>query len=139
MNQVMKPILGTLAAFVVMFGLAGIFNTFLIADLLRQNVNPVMLRTPQNRLLIGLGYLVLALLMTALYPRIARADHPVFLRGLLFGMIIGLLWMLPMSLVLHGVYNLPGMALLLDTAWALIEQGLGGVVIAVIYGRDTGK
>ena len=56
-------------------------------------------------------------------------------KGLRFGMIMGLVWMFPFSLVLHGAYNFPSAAIFIDTGWALIEQGVGGIVISLIYGR----
>jgi hypothetical protein len=36
---------------------------------------------------------------------------------------------------LFGVYRFPYLALPLDFAWALVEQGVGGVVVAMVVGR----
>ena len=35
--------------------------------------------------------------------------------------------------VLHGAHDFPAVALLIDPAGALVAQGLGGVVIGVVY------
>ena len=42
---------------------------------------------------------------------------------------------MPYSLVLFGVYRFPYVALTLDFAWALVEQGMGGLVIGLIHGK----
>ena len=43
------------------------------------------------------------------------------------------MWMSPPNLVLHGVYEFPFDAQFTDTGWALVEQGLDGIVIAAVY------
>ena len=53
----------------------------------------------------------------------------------LFGMVAGIFWLLPQALVLHGVYRFPLMGLLIDPAWALLEQGIGGAIIGLIYAK----
>jgi len=40
---------------------------------------------------------------------------------------------MPYSLVLFGVYKFPYAALPLDFAWALIEQGVGGLLIGLVH------
>ena len=47
------------------------------------------------------------------------------------------LWLMPCSLILFGVYRFPYEALPLDFAWAFVEQGLGGVLVAV--GLERGR
>jgi hypothetical protein len=82
------------------------------------------------------GYLLLALLMAWLYPRFVRPISSPVRDGLLFGIGSAVVWSMPYSLVLFGVYNFPYPALPRDFAWALVEQGAGGVVIALIYGKS---
>lgn len=49
-----------------------------------------------------------------------------------FGVIMGLLWVLPHGVVLHGVeYGATGKLILVDAAWHLVEQGIGGIVMAL--------
>ena len=50
-------------------------------------------------------------------------------------MVAAVCWLMPYSLVLFGVYNFPYVVLPMDFAWALVEQGIGGVVIGLIQGR----
>jgi len=51
------------------------------------------------------------------------------------GMGAGACWIMPYSLVLFGVYKFPFIALPVDFAWALVEQGIGGLVIGLVYGK----
>jgi hypothetical protein len=52
-----------------------------------------------------------------------------------FGIVIAVCWLMPYSLVLFGVYRFPYVALPMDFAWAVFEQGMGGLVIGLIYGK----
>jgi hypothetical protein len=129
-----KYLLATLAASVVMFSLAGLYTSVLARDFVAAHVDPAMLRTPPNLLLVFVGYVVLALLMSAIYPRMYAGDGASAWSGARFGTLAGVFWLMPYSLVLFGVYQFPYLALPLDFAWALVEQGLGGVAIGLVYG-----
>lgn len=130
-------VLATLAAFFVMFALAGVFNQILIKDFVRNNIASSILRETPVTSSIVLGYLLLSVFMSYLYPIFARPGQSTLVQGVKFGALMGLLWMFPFNLVLHGNYNFPAVALLIDTGWALLEQGLGGVVIALVYGSTV--
>lgn len=118
-----------------MFSLAGLYTGVLAHNFIVNNVDPNLLRNTPNFMLIALGYVVLALLMALLYPRFVRGSRSPAFDGLRFGLIAGVFWLMPYSLVLFGVYNFPYVALPLDFAWALLEQGTGGLVIGLIYGK----
>jgi hypothetical protein len=130
-----KTLFAVVAATVVMFSLAGLYTGVLARDFIANNVEPTMLRNPPNMLLVASGYFVLALLMAFLYPRLVRASGSPAVSGLRFGLAAGVCWLMPYSLVLFGVYAFPYAALPLDFAWALVEQGTGGIVIGLIYGK----
>ena len=57
------------------------------------------------------------------------------LRPMQPGMVAGIAWLLPQALVLHGIYRFPDLGLLIDPAWALLEQGIGGAIIGMIYAK----
>ncbi len=130
-----KFLIAWLLAFGVMFGLAGVFNTVVIHDFVVANIKPDLLRTPPNMAFIMSGYVLLSLLMVYLYPRFVKEGAYSARRGLGYGMLFGIVWLLPYSLVLHGAYQFPVKALFFDTAWALLEQGAGGAIIGFIYAR----
>lgn len=126
-----KTIIATVAATAVMFSLAGLFNGVLAREFLINNVDQSLLRMPTNLMLVASGYLLLALLMTLLYPRLVRVGGTPAIKGLLFGIGAGIFWVMPYSLVLFGVYKFPYIAIPLDFAWAIVEQGMGGLVIGL--------
>jgi hypothetical protein len=119
-----------------MFSLAGLYTGFLAKAFIESNVNSSMLRAPPNLYLVFFGYLVLSFLMTIAYQRFVTVKGSPAWCGIRFGMMSGVVWLMPYSLVLFGVYNFPYIVLPVDFIWALVEQGLGGLVIGIIFGRD---
>ena len=55
--------------------------------------------------------------------------------GLRFGLVAGVCWLMPYNLVLFGAYKFPYVALPFYFAWALVEQGIGGLVIGLSMGN----
>ena len=128
-------IVSSLVSFLAMFVLAGLFNGLVINELVTDNIDPAMLLDSPDLAMIVLGYALLALLMTRIYPRVvSRASYSVR-SGFLFGMVAGIFWLLPYALVLHGVYRFPLLGLLIDPAWALLEQGIGGAIVGLIHAK----
>ena len=130
-----KTILATITASAVMFSLAGFYTGVLARQFIAVHVDQALLRTPPNLVLVFFGYFVLALLMALLYGRFVRVTGSPAWAGLRFGLMAAVCWLMPYSLVLFGVYKFPYVALPLDFAWALVEQGMGGLVIGLIHGK----
>ena len=128
-------ITSVLAACLAMFVMAGLFNGLVVNRLVSEDIDPAMLRDAPNLTLIALGYLLLALIMTLVYARVVTRASYSIRSGFLFGMVAGIAWLLPQSLVLHGVYRFPLPSLMIDPAWALLEQGIGGAIIGLIHAR----
>jgi hypothetical protein len=131
-----KLILSGIAASLVMFSLAGLYTGVLARSFIASHVDIALLRSPANLALVYAGYLLLGLLMAWLYPRFVRTVVSPWRGGLLFGVGSAVFWLMPYSLVLFGVYNFPYAALPIDFTWAFVEQGAGGVVIALIHGKS---
>lgn len=134
-----KPLFAAASAAVIMFSLAGLYTGVIAREFIAHNVDSTMLRQPANLVLVFVGYALLAVLMTTLYGRFMRGPNSSAWSGLRFGMMVGVCWLVPYSLVLFGVYKFPYVALPLDFGWALIEQGIGGLVIGLIYGKSSDK
>lgn len=81
-----------------------------------------------------LGYLILGAIMTYLFPLIYKGEKPVY-EGLKFGIVIGLLWVFPHELVMVGAHGDSISYVLKNAAWHMVEQGIGGIVIAYVYNR----
>ncbi len=128
-----KLILSCIAGFIVMFLLAGLWHMALMSDLYT---------TPSSREeplmgFIALGLFILALLMAYLYPKGYSGGSPVT-EGLKFGILVGLMWVLPLGLILYAVqegYTLN--MVIVDAIWHMVEEGVGGIVIGLVYGRQA--
>jgi len=135
--DIKKFFLAGIVGSVVMFLLAGMWNTVIVRNFIETQIDPSQLRSVPVLYLVILGYLVLGFLMAIIYPRFAKGGKSVIGQGLMFGIIAGALWMLPYSLVLNGIYNFPFVAIGYDAIWVIVEQGIGGIVIAMVYGEKV--
>lgn len=132
-------LLAVVASALAMFSLAGLFTGVLAHDFIAQNLAGPALRNPPNLPLVFAGYVLLALCMTLVHRRLFHGTPPTTWVNARFGMLAGVVWLMPYSLVLFGIYAFPYVALALDFSWALVEQGLGGVIIGAILGRSRGR
>src|SRR3989339_1867126 len=130
-----KIIFAVFAAFVVMFVLSGLWHMVILGDFYTSN-DVALARTEVNMLPVVLGVFILTFLMAVIYPSVYKGGSPLK-EGFRFGAVIGIIWALPMQLVFHGIWNYPLSGVLVDSAWHIVEHGLGGIVIAYIFG--TGK
>lgn len=137
MKRIVLAALAALAAALAMFSLAGLYTGVLARAFIASHVDPAMLRPSPNLALTFAGYALLALLMTLLYARLIPVMRSPAWDGVRFGMISGICWLMPYSLVLFGVYRFPYVVLPMDFAWALIEQGVGGLIIGLVLGKTA--
>ena len=100
--------------------------------------NAAVAREQVNFLFIVLGYGALAFLMSYAYPIGYKGGTPVK-EGLRFGILVGLLVALPLNLILHGVWKVTLAGSLVDSIYHVIEQIVGGIIIALIYGNTSAK
>lgn len=124
-----------IAALVVMLGLAVLFYGLVLGRALDRLIDSALLKPSLGFSCITLGYIALAVLMAWVYPHYRLDPGPFWQRGLQFGVVMALLWIFPLTLVLHGFYRFPFSLVLLVTMWALVEQGAGGIVIAWVHQR----
>ena len=132
-----KLILATLASFVVMFALGGLFHMVIAKDfmLAHAGIAGDISRKEPLMIYIGLGVLVLAFMMSYMYPKGVEGENHL-VQGFKFGMMIGIIWITPFSLILYGsvkMFSLTNVAA--PALWHILEQGIGGMVIAMVYGK----
>jgi hypothetical protein len=84
--------------------------------------------------LLFVAYFILAGFMAYLYPLIYDGKKPVA-DGLRFGVIIGLLWVFPHGLAMAGAHGTSISYEIKNSAWHMVEQGIGGIIIALTYGK----
>ena len=129
-----KFVLGALAVFVVGFLLSGLWHVVLMGDYY-ESVTAGGREAPIMSA-VGLAYLVVGVIMAYMYPKGYEGGSPLA-EGLKFGAIIGLLWWFPTNLILYAVQDGPASVIFLDGAWHVVEEGLAGVALAMVYGRAS--
>jgi uncharacterized membrane protein len=133
--NVKRWLLAGLVGFVVMFILSGLWYMLIMGGFYQEYSGAVM-REQFNFIPIVLGYLVMAFLMSYIYP-IGYKGGPPLKEGVRFGVFIGLLVWLSSNLILYGAHNMTLSATLVDSGWHVIEEGIGGIVIALVHGTAS--
>jgi len=128
-----KITLATLGSALTMWLVAGLWHEVIMAEFYACATHG----SHEGRGIILIGYIILAGLMAYLYPLLDKTGRPL-IEGIRFGAIIGLLWVLPHGLVMAGAHGDPIPYIFLNAAWHIVEQGIGGIVIALIYAKGTG-
>lgn len=128
--NIKKFILATLAGSVAMWLLAGLWHELIMANFYSSETHA----THEGTVIIFLAYLVLGVLMAYVYPLGYKGGRPA-LEGLRFGIVIGLVWVFPHGLAMAGAHGDSLLYVFKNAAWHIIEQGVGGIIIALVYAR----
>jgi hypothetical protein len=80
------------------------------------------------------AYLLLGTLMAILYPRFNNNRRPIIF-GMMFGCIIGFLWVFPHELAMAGAHGTSLGYVFRNGAWHVVEQGIGGLIIGAFYAK----
>ncbi|MDH5445527.1 MAG: hypothetical protein OEY52_08205 [Gammaproteobacteria bacterium] len=88
----------------------------------------------EGTVIILIAYIILALLMVYLYG-FYRIKKDSLIQAFLFGVVIGLLWVFPHELAMAGAHGESVRYVFINAAWHMVEQGVGGLVIALISKR----
>ncbi|MBW1767655.1 MAG: hypothetical protein JRF49_07320 [Deltaproteobacteria bacterium] len=124
-----KLFLATLSGGFGMWVIAGIWHNLIMAKLY-ESVHA----THEGLGLLLVAYFILALLMSYIYPLGYKGGKPIW-EGLRFGIVIGILWVFPHGLAMAGAHGDSISYVFKNAAWHMVEQGLGGIIIGLIYGR----
>lgn len=130
MVNLKKLILSTLIGGLGMWVIAGIYHNLIMANLYEETQ-----ATHEGLGILLVAYFILALIMAYVYPLGYKGKSPA-LEGLRFGIIIGLLWVFPHGLAMAGAHGESIIYVFKNSAWHMVEQGLGGVIIGLIYGKS---
>ncbi|MBO6524955.1 MAG: hypothetical protein JJ971_14070 [Balneolaceae bacterium] len=133
----MRAFLGFIGALVLMFSLGGIWNAVLMQDFYLA-YSPTNILPPEDFSItsIALGYIVLTAIMTFIVVQNFN-ENPKFVGGFMFGGTFGLAATLPLYLILYGRWDISLTYILVDSAWHVFEQGLGGALLCWLYYRGT--
>ena len=127
--NVKKIVIATLLGGFVMWVVAGIWHNLIMAKLYEDTH-----ATHEGIGILLTAYFILALFMSYLYPLIYKEENPLT-NGLKLGMLIGALWVFPHGLAMAGAHGDSILYVLKNTVWHMVEQGIGGIVIAFVYAR----
>ena len=128
-----KFVLAAIAGFIVMFGISALWHKIVMGSFYGNHYEAIA--TNVDLLYVLIGYLVIGLLMAFIYPIGYKGGSPLK-EGPRFGALIGLVGLLPMTLiVLLGSGLVTHTGAIVDVIWHIIEEGIGGTVIALVYGR----
>jgi len=123
-----KLAIATASGALSMWLLAGLWHEVIMASFYQNETHA----THEDSLIIFLAYLILGLIMAYIYPLGYKGGRP-FVEGLRFGIIMGLLWVFPHELAMAGAHGDSLLYVFKNAAWHIVEQGAGGIVIALIY------
>lgn len=135
-----KYLTASVSGFIVMFILGWIGHE-LILSAINSGPDPLesVMRSEPNIIGIAVAYLILALLMAYIYPKGVEEGSKLS-NGLKFGIIIGLIFELPMAVILYSILDGITISMVLtEGVWHMIEQGIGGIAIAYAYGASVLK
>jgi len=121
--------------------LVGGFGMWIIAGLWHNLILPSFNKNVQAHHdglgLMLVAYFILAILMAYIYSLSYKGGKPL-IEGLKIGVIIGILWVFPHGLAMAGTHDTSVIYEVKNTLWHMIEQGIGGIIIALIQGKDPG-
>jgi len=123
-------VIATLASGLAMWALAGLWHKLLAVAFYTRETHA----SHEGVGIILAAYMVLALIMVYLFP-IQKTEAAPILTGMIFGAVIGLLWVFPHELAMAGAHGKSLVYVFKNAAWHIVEQGIGGIVIALAATR----
>lgn len=132
-----KYLIASVSGFLVMFILGWVGHELILPAVTGPDPLESIMRNEPNFIGIAVAYLVLGLLMAYIYPKGVEGGSK-FSSGLKFGILIGLVFELPMSLILYSVLDGVTLSLVFsETIWHVIEEGIAGIAVAYAFGLPT--
>ncbi len=125
-----RIILSGALAGLAMWLLAGLWHEIVAAHFYAERVDA----GHQGLGIILAAYLMLGLLMAFMFERI-RGHGSTSIAGLIFGALIGVVWVLPHGIAMAGAHGEPVLYEFQNAAWHVVEQGLGGLIIGAVHRR----
>lgn len=126
--NIQRLTISSIAVGFFMWAIAGIWHKLILANFY---TNAVEAEHKGIGILL-LSYCILALLMAILYTPYHKVERPLR-SGLVFGIIIGLIWVFPHGLAMAGAHGEPLDYVIKNALWHVIEQGLGGILLGWLF------
>jgi hypothetical protein len=131
--NVKKFLLAGLAAFAVIALLGGLWHKVLLGNFYGEHFKFV---ADINMVKVIIGFFLTGFLLSAIYPIGYKGGSPAS-EGYRFGMLMGAVWMVPTAFVIFlGAGLVTPVGVVVDMPWhILIEEGIAGLVIGLVYGK----
>ena len=130
-----KLVLSAIGAGLVMWVVAGLWHNLILPGLYSHR------HAAHDGIgMLLLAYLLLGGFMAGIYGRLRPLRVNFLWNGVIWGAMIGVLWVLPHGLAMVGAHGESWLYVLKNTAWHAVEQGIGGITIALILrNKDVGQ
>lgn len=129
-------LLATLVGFIVLFFSGWVFYDMIAGSFFESHATEfgtAAMRAEPEMIMIAIGCLVQAFVMSVLYGKWARGHHSAK-EGFTFGAWIGVFLGFGVWILNEGVMDMTDMtARLVDGVWNVVQYGLVGLVIALVY------
>jgi DMSO/TMAO reductase YedYZ heme-binding membrane subunit len=125
--KIKKLVISTLASGFVMWVTAGLWHNLIMANLYKD-----VTEKHEGIGILLIAYFILALLMTYIYTRFYKKESPIK-DGILLGALFGIIWVFPHQLAMAAAHGEPLLYVFKNGIWHIVEQGIGGLIIGVIY------
>ncbi len=119
--------LSTLFSGLGMWIIGGFYHN-LILPAVDENIHP----HHEGLGIVLIAYFILAFLMTYLY-QLNSASPNSLIKGIKFGVIIGILWVFPHGLAMAATHETSVLYEIKNTLYHVIEQGIGGMIISLVF------
>ena len=126
-----KLLTATFVSGFIMWIIAGLWHN-LILPIFNKNIHA----HHEGLGLMLIAYFILSFLMAYIYLLSYKGEKPI-IEGLKIGVIVGILWVFPHGLAMAGVHNTSIFYEVRNTLWHIIEQGIGGIIIAIIMLKNS--
>ena len=128
-TKLRKLIIATFVGGFGMWVVAGLWHNLILPNV-DENVHP----HHEGLGLLLVAYFILAILMAYIYSLSYKGVNPI-MEGLRLGVVVGLLWVFPHGLAMASTHSTSIVYEINNAIWHIVEQGIGGVIIALVYGR----
>jgi hypothetical protein len=134
-----RLIVGAVVAFAVIFNLGYVFHEMVAADFFKANLGPGVQRAHYIVPVIALAFAIYVTLIALAYPVAhaffsERRGWSRLATGVVLGLYCGFLWdALQGGIIEFATYNVSLAAMLVDSAYHLVEGGLAGAIIGGLY------
>lgn len=132
-----KLLFAWLAAFVVAFAIGYAWHVVVMKDNYAEWTVDVK-RDALDMIPVAVGGLLFTLVMAYMYPMGYKGGAP-WMEGLRFGILIGLVASVANNIMFYGAWNIATDWVIVDSVWHIVQAGVAGVVIGVMYGKDPGS